>query len=68
MTVEVLRLLDTLADTLGSYAADEGERELFDAALSLFTPDELLDVFTEQTARRLRAHVASPSALVLSVN
>lgn len=68
MSADVLHLLDDLADTLRAQAADEDERELFDAALSMFTPGELLDVFTVETGRKLRAHVANPAALVLSVN
>lgn len=62
------QLLGGLADVLREQADDEEERELFDAALSLFTPGELLDVFTEETARKLRAHVAQPAGLVLSLN
>jgi len=68
MTAEVLRLLDACGNTLRALTVDEEEREQFDAALSMFTPNELLDVFTEETARKLRAHVRSPAALVLGVN
>lgn len=62
------QLLGGLAERLREQADDEEERELFEAALTLFTPGELLDVFTEETARKLRAHVAQPAGLVLSLN
>ena len=61
------QLLGGLAERLREQADDEEERELFDAALSLFTLGELLDVFTEETARKLKAHVARPAGLVLSL-
>jgi hypothetical protein len=65
--IEVEQLLDRYLEAVAS-VGDDGERELFYGALESLAPGELFAVLTEQTAARLRDHVASPAQLVVTLN
>lgn len=67
--IEVDQLLDRCLVAWRSICADESERERFDAAVALFSRDELRNLMMENTAAVMREHVARPvGGLVQTLN
>jgi hypothetical protein len=67
--IEVVeQLLDRFVAVLGSLSESEEERENFFAVTDSLSYAELLDLMTGETITRLREHVVSPAALVLTLN
>jgi hypothetical protein len=66
MTAE--SLLDRCIDTLLSCAANEEEEALATACLLSLSRSELWQIVTANTAELLRERVASPGALVCTLN